>query len=361
MPVAPSFDDQLAQFEAEALANRSTLTFRDGDITTAQQHGAGAMADASIRYTAQAFRATFLDGAEGDELTALVDDHLNIQRDPATSASVDVTFTRTGTAAGSTPAGYTIGTQLDATGATVLFTTNVPIVWAMSDLGPHIVSCTCSVVGAVGNVAAGTVTRLVDTPQPDATIAVTNVATAGGGNDVETDPQLRVRARNFWVTLRRGTLAALEEGALEVPEVRTAKATEDQTTGEVTLVVSDADGNSTLQMISDTETQIEEWRAAGSLVTILGGTQLAIAVTGTMVFRDGSGADPLVYAPLVATAITARMAKLKQGEIAYLDAIKAAGISVDPDVIEAIQLTAPIADVAPTTTQTPRAGVVTMS
>lgn len=360
MPVAPSFDDLLGQFEAEALAQRATLQFREGDIDTAQQHGAGAMADASIRYAAQAFKETFIDGAEGDALTALVDDHLNIQRSPATAASVDVTFTRTGNATGTTAAGFTVGSVYDAAGNSVLFTTNTPIAWGASDHGPHIVTCTASALGAAGNVAAGTVTRLVSTPF-DASIVITNAAAASGGNEEEGDPELRDRARNFWLTLRRGTLAALEQGALTVASVRVARATEDPITGAVTVVVGDSSGNSNAQMVSDVETAEESWRAAGSNVTVIGATQLAINVTAVLVFRSGSGADPLVYAPLVQSAITARLAKYKQGEIVYMDSIKASAIAVSPDIIEALTISVPSGDVTPTASQTPRAGTITIT
>jgi Baseplate J-like protein len=360
MPVAPSFNDTLAQFEAEALTVEPTLAFRDGDMMTAQEHGAGAMADAAIRYSAQAFKATFIDGAEGDELTQLVDDHLNLQRNPATAASVDLTFTRTGTAAGTMLSGFAIATVVDSSGNTVQFTTDTAITWGTGDLGPHIITATASVVGSAGDVAAGTVTRLVDAPF-DTTIAVTNADDAAGGNDAESDTELRLRARNFWVTLRRGTLAALEFGALEVASVRTAKASEDNVTGNVTLVVGDSNGASSAQMLSDVEVEIEDWRSAGVNVTIIGGTQLAINVTGTMVFRADSGADPLVYGPLVEAAITARMLKYVQGEVVYLDALKAAAIAVDPDVIEAFVMTAPTGDTTPMTSQTPRAGTVTAS
>lgn len=361
MPVAPSFDDLLAQFEAEAQSVRDTLLFRDGDMATAQQHGAGAMADGAIRYTAQAFKETFIDGAEGDALTALVDDHYNIQRDPATASGVSVTFTRTsGGAGGTTPSGYTIASTFDAAGNTVLFTTNTAITWGAADNGPHVVIATASVLGSSGNVAAGVVTRLIDAPF-DTTLAVTNVAAAAGGNEEESDPELRERARNFWVTLKGGTLAALEFAALTVPEIRVAKATENVTSGIATLVVGDSNGNSTAQMVSDAETAIETVRAAGSDVIVVGATQLLQNITGTMIFRDGSGADPLVYSPLVETAITARMAKLKQGETMYLDAIKAAAIGVDPDVIEAFSITVPGGDVTPSSTQTIRAGTITAS
>lgn len=365
-PVAPSFNDLLSQYEAEAQLERPSLVFREGDLATAQEHGAGAMADASIRYSAQWFKQTFIDGAEGDVLTALVDDHLNLQRQEATESSVDVTFTRTGNAAGTTPSGFTVATAVDASGATVAFTTNTSITWGASDHGPHTVTCTCTVLGSVGDVAAGSVTRIVDAPLPDNTIACTNALVGGGGNDQESDDQLRLRARNFWLTLRRGTLSALEEGALQVASVRVAKATEDLSTGIVTLVVGDSNGNSTTQMISDTEAAIEDWRAAGTNVVVLGATQLTVNLQGVLTFRDGSGGSSTVYGPLVIAAITARLAKLKQGERLYVDAIKAAGIAVDPDVIEALTLTdvvtgLPQADIIPTSTQTPRAGSIAIS
>jgi hypothetical protein len=361
MPVAPSFSDLLAQFEGQALAVRPTILFLDGDMTTAQMHGTGAMADAAIRYSAQGLKSTFLDGAEGDELTALVDDHFNLQRNPATASSVDATFTRTSGGAGFTlPVGYTIGSAYDAAGNTVLYTLSAPITFTAADNGPHTASADASVLGKSGNVGAGTVTRIVSA-KPDSTLVVTNASSAGGGNDQESDPDLRVRARNFFLTLRKGTLDALEFGARQVAAVRTVKASEDPTTGLVTVVVGDSDGNSTVQMVSDTETELENWRAAGSIISVVGATQLSIDMTATMVFRDGSGADATVYGPLVSAAIAARMAKLRQGERVYLQAMSSAGIAVDPDVIEAIVFSIPTIDVLPDVNQTPRAGAITLT
>jgi hypothetical protein len=188
---------------------------------------------------------------------------------------------------------------------------------------------------------------------------VTNPADAGGGNDVESDEQLRTRARNFWVTLRRGTLAALEFGARQVTPVRISRATEDPVTGLVTVVVSDADGNSTAQMISDVRAELENWRAAGTVLTVVGGTPLIVDVVGTMDVDDGI--DRAVLSPLVIAAITARMKKQRQGELMHLDSIKAAGIAVDPDGINAINLTTPTDTVTPGPAQVVRPGTISVS
>lgn len=358
MPVPPSFDDLLAQFESEALAIRASLTFFEGDITVAQQHGAGAMGDACIRFNVQALKETFIDGSKGDALTALVNDHLNIQRSPATSSQAGVTLSRTsGGGAITIPAGFVVGSEFDSAGNTVLFTIDADVNFAGADNGPHAGTVTAQIAGRAGNVAVGKIVRYVDT-KPDTTLAITNAAVAAGGNEEETDEELRVRARLFWQTLRRGTLAALEFGALTVASVRIARATEDAG-GIVTLVVTDSDGNSTALMIANVVTEIENWRAAGSIVNVTGGTALVVNVTGSLVVKDG--VDATVLGPIAADAIVGRINKQRQGETLYIDSIKAAGIAVDPDAIEAIILTTPLVDVVPSAAQVIRPGVVTIT
>jgi hypothetical protein len=359
MPVSPSFDDLLTQFEAEALTHLPTLTFLEGDVTTALQHGAGAMADAVIRLIVQALKDTFIDTAKGDALRALVNDHLNIQAQVATFAQATVTLARTSAGAGGTLlAGFSVASQIDSSGNSQVFTLDSNVTFALADNGPHTVSVTAQIAGRAGNVAAGLITRLIGSPF-DPTLTVTNAAPAGGGNDGESDDELRVRARNFWQTLRRGTLGALEFGALQVPSVRIARATEDPVSGIVTLVVTDSDGNSTAQMVADVVIEIENWRAAGSIVSVFGGAALIVNVTGTLVAEPG--VDTSVLGALAATAIAGRMAKQRQGETLFLDSIKSAAIGVDPDALNALVLSTPIADVVPTANQVIRPGTVTIS
>lgn len=359
MPVAPSFDDLIGQFEAEALAENGELAFNDGDVTEAQAHGAGAMADAAIRFTVQAFKETFIDGAKGPALSALVSDHLNIQRQPATAAQVGVTFTRTSGGAGFTYVlGSVIGSSFDAAGNTVLYTLDADVTFTGADNGPHSSTATAQVLGRAGNVAIAAVNRIV-TPATDTSLIVTNAAVAAGGNEEESDEELRVRARLFWQTLRRGTLAALEFGALQVASVRIVKASEDLVSGLVTVVVTDSDGGSTAQMVADVVLELESWRAAGTIVNVVGGAALIVNVTGVLVVFDG--VDAAALAPLCVEAITARMRKQRQGDTLYLDSIKAAGINVDPDAIEALVLSLPAADTTPTTAQVVRPGTITIT
>lgn len=359
MPVSPSFDDLIEAHIAEAQGQRDTLRFDDGNVTEAQAHGAAAMGDMVLRYAAQSFKETFLDGAEGDALTARVADRTGIERNAATRAQVEARIARTsGGAGGTIPAGTIIATIQAADGSEVRFETDADQVVAAAANGPWSIAATCTVLGPDGNVSAGTVTRIVDVLF-DSSFTVTNDEAAGGGNAEETDQQLRVRARKYPSTLRRGTLAAIEFGALQVASVRTVKATEDPDTGLITVVVGDADGNSTAEMVSDARAEIENWRAAGTLVTVVGSTRLLVDIVAELDVDDG--VDAAVLAPLVVDAMTARMAKQRQGELLHLDSLKAAGIAVDPDGINAINFTTPSATVSPTSTQTIRAGTIAIT
>ena len=358
MPVAPSVQDLVDQGLAEAQFRRPDLLFAEGDVALAQIHAGAAMADACIRYAAQALAATFIDTAKGDDLTALVDDHLDLQRQPATADTVTVTFERTSGGAGETiAAGTVVATVIGADGREVRFTTDAPIVVPGAGNGPYDVGATCTEVGRDGNVAAAAISRIVDT-LGDTTWTVTNVALAAGGNEEESDEQLRQRARTFWGTLRRGTLAALEFGALTVAAVRVAVASE-SANGLVTVVVADEDGNSNAQMIADTQVTLEAWRAAGVPVNVAGGTQLVQNIVAVLTTIEGF--DLIAATSLIEEAVVSRGRKQRMGKVLYLDALTAAIIGVDPDGIEEVTFTTPTDDVTPTTYQVIRIGTVSLS
>lgn len=371
MPIAPSFQDLLTQGQSESQARRPDLTHLEGDITQAQLHAVAAMGDAVIRFAAQAFRDTFIDGASGDALTDVVDDHLNIQRNLATSAQVTVEYTRPsiggGEPAGTILAGSQTSTEFDSDGNQVVYTTDSNLVFGLSVLGPLSVVATAQVAGRDGNVVANKVTNVIDQPVFDPTFTCDNPAAAAGGNDEETDEQLRTRARAFFQTLRRGTLAALEFGAKIVTAVRVAAASENLSTGIVTVTVTDADGNSTAQMVADVVTELENWRCGGSTVTVVGGSQLVTDVTVQLVVR--SGYDVAANATTIGTAMVTRLSKLKADETMFLDSVIASIIAVSPDDILDVEFTAititpggaqPIVDLVPGTAEVIRGGTMTV-
>ena len=367
MPAAPSFADLVAIGEAELRTKRPELLVLDGDITEANTHSAASMADTVIRYGAQAFKNTFIDGSDGDDLTTLVDDHYNIQRQEATAAAATVLFTRTsGGVGGTILAGTTIATEFDANGETIEFTTDSNLVFASGANGPSSVAATATAAGKITNVATAAIARVIDQPAFD-TFTVTNPARSAGGNDQETDTELRDHVRTHFQTLRRGTLSALEQGAREVPAVRVATASEDAT-GLVTLYVADSDGNSSIKMISDVETEMVDWKAAGTTLTVLGGDKSEIDMTIEITnFRTGFSV--VGNASEIETIVASRIDKLKVAETLYLDSIIVAAISPYADDIYNITITAiskdgvaqSIADLAAGSNEIFRSGTITVT
>lgn len=366
--VAPSFDDLITLGISEAQTRRADLRFLDGDVSEAQLHAAGAMADACVRYAAQLFRNRFLDGAKGEGLTALVDDTINGQRQQATAAQGTVAFTRAAVTgpAGTISAGTKVGTSFEADGRQVTFTTDVDLAFALNQQGPLSVAVTASDTGPSGNAAAGTVTKVISSLFD--TFTVTNPVTMAGGNAEEGDDALRARARTFYATLRRATLDALEAGALLVPEVRVAIAIEDPDSGDVTVRVSDEDGNSTLQMLNDVEAELEAWRAAGVNVNVIGGSTLTVDMV-IQLDDVSDGFNLAVNGPAITAAVESLMNKRRVGETLRLDSVTAASIGVSPDEIFALSFLsitvggvpqAVIGDIIPAVTQLIRPGTITV-
>lgn len=363
---APSFDDLFNIGKAEMLIRRPDLFLSPGDVSDFLIAAAAAMADKAIQFAAEEFRKTFVDGAREADLTTLADDHFAIIRNAATAAQASVVFARptNGAGAGSLPIGTTISTIEDETGQRQEYTLDTAATFGALDLVAPAVLATAVDAGRDGNVGLNTIINVVDALF-DPTITVTNALGAGGGNNEESDEQLRERIRAFPSTLRRGTLAALEFGALVVPAVRVATAVEG-VTGLVTVFVTDENGSSTAQMVADVILELENWRCAGSVVQVTGGSLLTQAIDLSFVVTAGTDVDVLF--PDIQAAVTARLAKLGVGDgtatsegVLRRAAIAAAAICVDPDNILDVIVNNPTADVIPAIGQVIRAGVITKS
>lgn len=345
---APTLDDLYNDAKAELVNRRPDLTVNDGDISDMGMAAIAAVGDRLVGYAAQLTRATFVDGALGDDLTKLASDHWNITRFPAIDAIGAVTFTRTDTSlAGDIPAGTVVATVQDALGATATFTTDTLQHFAIADAGPYTVNITAVNGGVSGNVQAGNIARINTTLFTTFTVVNANATLGGAGQ--EDDDALRTRIRTFSTTLRRGTLAALEYGALQVPQVKNSVAVEDST-GIVTVYVADINGASNAAMVSAVLIELVNWRAAGALVNVSGGGLYQLnPISIQLTVRAGINTQALVAN--VQASITARVAKLKIGEICSRDLIKQAALNVDTDNILACNVLLPAADVAPAANQ----------
>lgn len=358
--MALTFEDLREIGRAEMVTRRPDIAAVVGDASDMTVSAGAAMADAAVGVAAKGIKATFLDGAQGDDLTTLANDHWGIDRFEAVQAQGSVTFTRTSSGAGITiAAGTRVATQPDASGVAQEFTTDTDLVFLAGQNGPFSVNVTAVLGGKTGNVVAASVTRILTT-LADLTFTVTNAAAFVGGAEEESDEDLRERVRDFHKTLRRGTLAALEFGAKQVPTVKRATAVE-STTGLVTVYVTDIEGASNAAMVSAVEDELEEWRAAGSLVQVTGGAVFEQAITLTVSVR--TGVDTNALAERIREAVSKRVERLKIGETLYRSMIQQAAMNVDPDAITNVTVATPSTDVDPTDSQIIRSpeDVITIS
>lgn len=327
---------------AAAVAANAKITNYDGAITDFLLAAGAAMADFCDQERASDHLATSVDGAEGDDLTELADDHYDIDRQPATPATVTLSFVRPFDAgaepAGTLSAGFENSTPVDRTGAEIRFVTDADIVWALGELGPKTVQATAIVSGPEGNSdVIGIVSRMIDTAF-DATFSVASTTVAAGGNIEETDEELRIRIRNRPKSYSRATKNAIETGALEVPAVRVANASEDTTNGNVTMAISDNDGNSNAHMVNDTVSELEDWRAFGIPIGVTGGVRVLVDMTLQLNLTDGAALVGLT-APVIAS-VSGEINKLVQGGFLYDTLWIAASKNIAPELIKDVTITA---------------------
>lgn len=358
MPIAPSAEDYLGIGLSAMPLARPRLLLDTGDISEQTIAAAAAMADAVTQFAANALRETFLDGVEGDKLDERVQDRWNLPRQAAASSVVEVTFNRATAAAGAgtISAGTRLATPTDSEGGRQEFITLAAVSYGALETGNKLVNAAAVAAGQSGNADAGTITSIQDTLF-DSTITVNNVTRAAGGSDEETDTEYRARARAYPQTLAKGTLAALEFGAGQVPGVRTATAVEDDA-GVVTVYIADASGGSNAPLVALVAAELENWRAAGSLVLVTGGVTQTVDVTVSLKVAEGQATD---YTSQIQEIITAEILLLGAGAILYISRLESACISVDRNNILDAVVSVPADNVTPDNSfNLLRAGAITV-
>ena len=309
---------------------------------------AAAMADEVTRQVAVRMNALFLDGAVGEDLDRLVADRFSptIVRKQASPALVTLTFTRTSgpLLAVSLPTGTKVKTS-----AGVEFSLLAPVSIPAGSTGPVTGSGQAMLAGIQGNVAAGALS-LFSSPPPDAALQVTNVEAASGGDAIEIDARLRARARGFFLTARRGTLAAIEFGALTVPGVRQAVAVEESDsygipTGRVTLFIADALGQGNAALASAVTLALVEYRAAGVFVEVFGAVPIYVPVTLALLFV--AGIDTTAAFASVQAGILTAVNGLRPGATLETSLLFAVARSVPGVIVLADAIVAPVGDLVP--------------
>ena len=274
---APTQRDLFLVGRNEAVSGRTrfdrAIIDTDGSDVNVTINVSATQAEEVVAYHQRAQNARFIASSSGEELDRLVWDLYRIRRKEESSAVVTLTLTRSSAGAGfPVPAGSAFSTE---TGEG--FVTVTPTAFPAGSNGPIDVIAIADVAGSGGNVDAGLITS-VQAGFPDNTVSVTNNKPAAGGGPAWTDDEFKVVARQFFVTARRGTKAAIEFGAALVPQVATAEADEvlDADAGipiyRVNLIVADRLGQSNTAVAAEVERSLDEYRGLGVPVNTVPGT-----------------------------------------------------------------------------------------
>lgn len=241
-----------------------------------------------------------IDGAEGEDLDRLAWDRYRETRKAASPSITSVVFSRLTNAAGA--GAVLLGTRIQNDTGVEFMTTQVANLGA-TDLTAAAVTVQSVQAGSANKSDHDTIKRIVDIgPLWDKTLSVTNPTATAYGNDAETDEQFRARLHNLWVTARRGTLTAIEQGALETPGVASASAVEElsasaQPARLVMLYLADEDGLSDVNVTVD----LEEWRAGGIQVLKVHSIPEYVDIVLRLTFQAGKQTTVLTEA--IRTAI----------------------------------------------------------
>jgi len=328
----PTFRQLYDAGRAEVQARDPRLTdWTEGSALDAIVGAGAVLADETLRFVVDLFAAQFVDTAEGAALDALAADRYGLSRKAATAAMGEVRFTRGGSAALVViPAGTRVSAPT-AGGARVTYLTTLEVELPE---GTATVSAPvrCEALGAEGNAEAAAI-DLIDAPlSADPGLVVTNPARGAGGAAAETDAQLRDRLRRFFTTVRRGTVAALEAGALNVPGVAFATVDEQfmdhDAGGYVGVYVGDPDGAGNAALAALAAAELERWRAAGVRVQVQPAErqELALVIELTV----ARGADQSALRGDVRAAVRAHLDGLGVGEPLRLSRALSAALRTSP-------------------------------
>lgn len=247
MATFPNFSDLFRVARDEILLRNAKVSKdaveREGMDANILVASMAAIGDEVVGQLAKVEAGLFLNTARGSALDRIVFDRYGLVRKPPSASQGTVQFRTTAGA----PTTFTIptGTTL-STPDGIQFITIESIVFVAGTVGPVSCAVRSSLAGANQNVKSNRINSIVTpvTSQPTDLKAINPFATAGG-DDAESDDSLRDRAQRFFTTVRKGTSSAIEEAALGVPGVRTAKVFEvvdslGRPARFVQLVVSDA-------------------------------------------------------------------------------------------------------------------------
>jgi hypothetical protein len=309
------------------------------------------MAQAIARLLVDRVSALLLDGAEGEDLDRYAFDKYQLLRKGAGPALGEVTLTRNTFTAGA--GNIPTGTKLRSlTG--IEYVTTTTAVFGGTDLTAP-ASVRSVQAGTAFQVGKNQIRAFDDASQIfDASITPNNADPTAGGADAELDGPFKERIRSFWLAARRGTLSAIEFGALTVVGVDSAQAVEALSPDTVTparaviLYIADAAGVASKALAAATRVALNEYRAAGISVSISTSVPELIEIVLSLKFTSGVDTNALAEAVRAAViefvnSLQVNQQFLRSDLSAVLARFREDGLKVDDQTV-----VTPAGDITPT-------------
>ena len=320
--------------------------FIDGTDANLLVASSAAMGDEVLRHLSMRMAALQLDSASGEDLDRLVADRVSptLVRKQPSRALASISFSRSDP---TNPVTIPTGTRLKTPDGTE-FSLLQPVSFQAGAVGPFVGLAQSQVAGRNGNVQDGLITEFVQSA-PASDITLTNPAAASGGNDRQTDAEYRSIARAFYLTVRRGTLPAIEYGALLVPGVSRVSVTEQGIPGlptGVTVYVADIDGRSNDTVIEAVRVSLLDYRAGGVPPTILAGEPEFVDISYRVQFEATT--DSNIASERIKSRTVAALEVLKPGDTLLVSQLTAIARSVPGVIVPDDAIVTPAGDLVPT-------------
>lgn len=134
----------------------------------------------------------------------------------------------------------------------------------------------CTTAGSVGNVAANTITTMVD--NIPIIKSVTNPEMVTNGRNMESDANRKTRFVSYIRSLSKGTLDAFHYALSTIPEITSISISENAP-GIVNIIISTATGEVSTDILNKVEEIINKYRAAGIQVIVSSVTKIPADVS----------------------------------------------------------------------------------
>lgn len=334
MAELPTFQEVYDAARAEVQRRRPALTdFTEGSVNDALAGSGSVLVNEVAKVVIDSVNELFFATATDEALDRLAADRLNLERDDASAAIGEVQWTRDAAGAYTVPE----GTVFSATenGVTTEYESTSAVSFLASDTTLDI-PVQATATGTQGNVDAGAVNTIVSSFASDPNATVTNALRMSGGSDVESNEAFRARIRNFFPSIARGTVGALEFAAVSINGVTIAVVVEDFDDDIVYVYIGDPDATANDALADLVRVELDNWRAAGVRVVVASAAAEELTITINLTVPTGS--DQTTLTSEVRAAISDFASVLGAGEPLYISATECAALDAN-DLIESADIT----------------------